>query len=402
MGSITTWNITQIPKNELLARREKVFSVPEAQDAEGFLFFSAEARQYLLGFQFIDTERPMAYILKRDGTSTAFVPWLEQDHVEDFVPSVNTVRSYREYPGQEHPMQLLAKLLADLGLANKTIVVDSDGYPSHFGYTGPAVSSLCPDMKVIHLPQIIQHLKRVKSPYDISVIKEATRWGNLAHTLLHEYTKPGLKEIEVEHRVLAEATRVMLLTLGQDFKPGANIQARADYRGQIGTDTYYPHSVTTNATFKAGDILGTGAGASMLGYNSELERNIFIGEPSPEMRKYYQHVIALQELAFSIIRPGIPCSQVDKELTKYFNDQGLIQYWRHHTGHSLGMGMHEAPYFDSYDDTIIESGMVFSVEPGIYVKGLGGFRLSDTVLVTDTGIEQITYYPRDIERNIIA
>jgi Xaa-Pro aminopeptidase len=128
---------------------------------------------------------------------------------------------------------------------------------------------------------------------------------------------------------------------------------------------------------------------------------MFIGEPAREMRSFYKHVTAMQDLAFSIIRPGIPCSLVDKEVTRYYEENGLMEYWRHHTGHALGLGKHEAPFFDSFDDTLIEPGMVFSVEPGLYVKNLGGFRLSDTVLVTGDGIERITYYPREIERNII-
>jgi len=74
-----------------------------------------------------------------------------------------------------------------------------------------------------------------------------------------------------------------------------------------------------------------------------------------------------------------------------------MPYWRHHTGHSLGYGMHEAPFLDVGDQTAIEPGMVFSIEPGIYIPGLGGFRHSDTVLVTHDGIEILTSYPRDLD-----
>jgi len=79
---------------------------------------------------------------------------------------------------------------------------------------------------------------------------------------------------------------------------------------------------------------------------------------------------------------------------RFFDEHGLMPLWRHHTGHALGLLGHEAPFFDVGDDTIIEPGMIFSVEPGIYVNGLGGFRHSDTLAVTETGIEMLTYYPR--------
>lgn len=82
---------------------------------------------------------------------------------------------------------------------------------------------------------------------------------------------------------------------------------------------------------------------------------------------------------------------------QYFESHDLMAHWRHHTGHALGMGIHEAPFLDVGDATPIQPGMVFSVEPGIYLPGFAGFRHSDTVLVTDDGIEFLTYYPRALE-----
>jgi len=84
-------------------------------------------------------------------------------------------------------------------------------------------------------------------------------------------------------------------------------------------------------------------------------------------------------------------------VSAFYEKHSLWDYWRHHTGHALGLLGHEAPFFDVADDTVIKPGMVFSVEPGLYVMGLGGFRHSDTILVTETGIEMLTYYPRDLE-----
>ena len=78
-----------------------------------------------------------------------------------------------------------------------------------------------------------------------------------------------------------------------------------------------------------------------------------------------------------------------------------MEYWRHHTGHGLGIGIHEAPFLDIGDETVLEAGMVLSVEPGIFIPGFAGFRHSDTVLVTEQGMEILTYYPRDLESLVI-
>lgn len=399
---ISQWNITKVPEQKLCARRAKVREKIAQEQCEAMLFFSAASQRYLTGGNFIDTERPFVFILKADGTTAMLVPFLEAEHVPHMVTGVDRIVDYPEFPGEKHPMQHLKELLIDMKLANKTVLADSDGYGAHFGYTGPKISSLCMDMKMKLAPRLIEELKIIKSPYDISVIKESARWGNFAHALLQEYTKAGLKEVDVEARVTAEATRAALLALGPDFIPGSDFLVGADYRGQIGINTYYPHALVNNVTFREGDILGTRARGNMLGYNSELERCMFIGDPGKEKAMYYQHILAMQDIALQTIKPGISCSDVDKAVMNYYNEYNLLAYWRHHTGHALGLGKHERPFFDCYDDTVIQAGMVFSVEPGLYVKGLGGFRLSDTVLVTEQGIELITYYPRALEHIVIA
>lgn len=298
-------------------------------------------------------------------------------------------------------MLYLSELITSLSLDCETVAADSDGY-GYFGYRGPRLSSLCSNMKIKFYPTLIEELKIIKTPFDQAVIRETARWGNLAHTLLQEYTKAGLRELDVMFRVINEATQSMLKTLGPDFKSGNGCMAFAAYRGQIGPNSYFPHALTNNAVFHEGDTLVTGASAMILGYTSELERVLFVGEPSKEQEYFYNHALAIQDLAFRAIRPGIKCSDVDKAVLKYYEDNDLMEYWRHHTGHSLGFSGHEMPFFDRADDTIIEPGMVFSVEPGLYVKGLGGFRMSDTVLITETGIERITYYPTQIDQIICS
>ncbi|MDR7543506.1 MAG: M24 family metallopeptidase, partial [Armatimonadota bacterium] len=109
-----------------------------------------------------------------------------------------------------------------------------------------------------------------------------------------------------------------------------------------------------------------------------------------------------QETAFEAIRPGRPCADVDRAVRAYFEKHDLMGCWRHHVGHALGIGIHEAPFLDIGDATEIKAGMVFSVEPGIYVNGFAGFRHSDTILVTERGIEMLTYYPRDLESLVIT
>jgi Xaa-Pro aminopeptidase len=122
-----------------------------------------------------------------------------------------------------------------------------------------------------------------------------------------------------------------------------------------------------------------------------------IGPPTDEMRRLFDHTVAAQQVAFDALRPGVTCADVDRAVLRYFEQHDLLPYWRQHTGHAIGLRNHEAPFLDVGDHTPVEPGMVFTIEPGLYDAQIGGFRHSDTVAVTEDGIELLTDYPSDIE-----
>jgi len=112
-------------------------------------------------------------------------------------------------------------------------------------------------------------------------------------------------------------------------------------------------------------------------------------------------MLAIQQAAFAALRPGRTCSDVEAEVQSEIGKLGFSHLTRHHTGHGMGLEGHESPFLDLGDSTVIAPGMVFSVEPGLYVPGVAGFRHSDTALVTEDGIELATYYPRDLGSLIV-
>jgi len=171
----------------------------------------------------------------------------------------------------------------------------------------------------------------------------------------------------------------------------------AGYRGQIGRRSAWAHAVAHNIEFREGDVLVTETSAPIWGYNAELERAMIIGTPTDEMRRLFDHAVAAQQVAFDVLRPGITCADVDAAVLTYFEANDLLPYWRQHVGHAIGLRNHEAPFLDVGDHTEIEPGMVFTIEPGLYSSEIGGFRHSDTVVVTPDGIDILTSYPRDIE-----
>ncbi len=390
----------RLSQQEFVRRRREFFERIKSKGLEGACLFNPTAVFYLTGFPFIATERPIAAAITPEDRVVLFVPRLEGEHAKEEVPEAE-VRTYPEYPGEKHPLEQFKDILADIGLAGKNLAADGDGYSSGQGYRGPKLSSLVAG-KVTLVGELIEEMRMVKSDEEIELIRESARWGNLAHTLLQQYSRPGYTENEISMRASLEATLAMVKTLGKGYQPGASggATASAGFRGQIGKNSALPHAITINAVLKEGDVLVTGAGSRVFGYGSELERTMFVGEPSGEQKKWFDLMVEAQDTAFDAIKPGRKCSDVDRAVRALYEKHQIWETWRHHIGHALGLLGHEGPFFDIGDDTVIKPGMVFSVEPGIYINGFGGFRHSDTLVVTEDGISMITYYPRDLDSMI--
>lgn len=386
----------KIIKNEFDQRAEKLLSVIQKEKLNGVVLFDSYYVLYYCGFAFIPTERPIAFLMNAKGEKGLFVPRLEVEHAETSA-SVNKVSSYVEYPYDPHPMIMLKEFLKEMGM-EKSIGGDQDGYPWILGYRGPSLSEIL-DESPKFITSYIEDQMMIKSKAEVDLIRESVKWGHLAHTLLHRYTKVNLSETEVSTRASMEANLTMLDAIGPIYKAQSAFSrgASAGYRGQIGRNSAIPHALANNITFQAGDVLVTGAGAPVWGYHSELERTMIIGPATKEQKQLFDHMVNLQDIAFESLRPGLPCSVVDQAVRDYYEKNKLYKYWKHHTGHAIGLRYHEAPFLDIGDKTIMKPGMIFTVEPGLYHPDLGGFRHSDTVAIRDDGIEILTYYPRDLE-----
>jgi len=355
---------------------------------------------YTTNFFHIPTERPIAALILSSGEKILFVPRLEYEHALKY-SYADEVLSYDEYPDERHPMLIIADHMRRLGLEGKRIGFDVDGYGHIFGYRGPRLSEVL-KASYSYERDLVENMRLVKSEEELRLLRESAKWASLAHRLLQEYTRPGLYEDEISMRASMEATLAMARAIREIYRPaGWSAGARAGFRGQVGKHSYYPHSLTIHAIIKKGDVLVTGATALVSGYGAELERTMIVGEPTKEQEKFFKLIMEARRIALESIKAGVRCSDVDRNVRRFFKERDLIRYWRHHTGHGIGLEYHEAPFFDIGDNRVLEEGVVMTVEPGIYVENLGGFRHSDTVVVTKDGFEFITNYPDELEDLII-
>ncbi len=370
----------------------------EAAGLDALCVFYPARVAYLTGLHHIPTERPIAVVLAPGPYTALVVPAVEKEHAER-VGSVDRVEVYPEYPGRRHPMQFVADVLRAVNAKPERTAADHDGHVPHWGYRGPRLGELT-GAPPADGELLVESLRRVKSRAELDCIQLSCDWSARAHRRMQEQIRPGLTEMECYQPAATESLREMIRDL-----PGWRPR-RFDGPGLTamfvgGRSTAMPHGFVRGRGLQAGDVLVSGAGADIDGYHSELERTMFVGEPDAARRAAFAAMLALQDLAIGLLAPGLPVAAIDLEVERMARELGPLAHLRHPAGHSIGLEGHEAPFLDRGDDTVLEPGMVFTVEPGVYLPELGGFRHSDTVCVTDTGHTLMTDYPRELAALIV-
>ena len=389
----------EISQTEHRERRARLSALLQARGLDAVCVFGPVRVAYLSGFHFAATERPIALIVTAQGGAAALLPRLEELHFQQQSPDISDLELYAEYPGGgegRHPMTVLRGLLQRLGLLGKRLAADVDGYEHRWGYRGPPLSEAL-EQAVLADVSLVDDLRMVKSAAEIELMRVACEWGDHAHRVMQDAIHVGADELLVSHGASLQATREMLHALGERYVPKSREGLPANAMFIRGANTAFPHGLHRQGSVSAGDVLVTGAYGTVGGYESELERTMYVGEPTPDFERYFAAMLAAQQTGFDALRPGRTCAEVEGEVRAFIRDDlGLDALVRHHTGHAFGMEGHEHPFLDLDDHTVIQPGMVFSIEPGLYVPGLAGFRHSDTLLVTESGSERLSLYPREL------
>src|SRR4029077_112884 len=162
-----------------------------------------------------------------------------------------------------------------------------------------------------------------------------------------------------------------------------------------GTRSAMAHARPTSKPLRKNELVVLDQGAILRGYCSDLTRTVFLGRATARVRRLYCAVLEAQEAARGAIRPGVTAGEVDSAARRVLKGYGLAKYFTHSTGHGLGLEIHEMPRLGRGEKTLLEEGMVVTVEPGVYVEGLGGIRIEDDVVITPTGAVNLTNAPRE-------
>lgn len=394
--TVSTMNATpSLPRSEFKRRLSAVRDRIAETDADAGVWFGARSIEYLTHFYHAQTERPVVLAVTPEEVRIT-VPKLERIRVGDN-PLIDEVYHYFDYPAGD-PIATAVRMLEDLDV--EQVAADIDGAPGVMGYEGPPLS----ESVDLEGQFWVDRMRRTKSEDELAVMREASKWAHLAHQYLANGMEPGARQGTVSQRASMEASHAMFDALGTRYVPRTGIYFEGPTHTGMhsGEQTAEPHPYPANRKLRAGDTIITAAEANVDGYLSEIERTMFVGEPDDEQRHYFEVMLEAQATAIETAGPGVKYGAVGQAVWDYMVEQGVEDMAFHHVGHGLGMGTHEPPYVDRGSDETMEPGHVFTVEPGIYVGDLGGFRHSDPVVVTDSGTKLLNYWGRDLESNIVT
>jgi Xaa-Pro aminopeptidase len=224
-----------------------------------------------------------------------------------------------------------------------------------------------------------------KSDQEIAIIKEGIA---LADKILEE-TKPLIQVGMSENEVVGLLFQTMIHYNIKHFSFNTIVAS--------GLRSAFPHGVASSKIIETNDIVTIDFGIMYEGYCTDMTRTFFMGNKDETLEKIYNIVLEANELAIKACKPGISGEAIDQVARQYIISKGYGAHFIHGTGHGLGMDIHEAPYVRAGAKTLMEPGMIITIEPGIYVEGLGGVRIEDVVLITHNGAEVLTKSPKHLK-----
>jgi Xaa-Pro aminopeptidase len=350
-------------------RQKSSRKILDSRHLDGILFVSLENIRYLCGFTgsdgaFVTTQKESFFL-----TDSRY--WTQAD---EEVKGAQIIHYKKKMEG-------ISSLLFDLKL--REIGFESAFLP--FSAYQFLAGRLASGARLLPLEDQLKNLRAVKDAHELSLIRRAIDISSNAFSHITGILKEGAVEREVALEMESAMKRSGADAIGFDIIIAS------------GKRSALPHGKAGNKRIEKGDFVLVDFGSGFQGYHSDQTRTVVCGHPSREQQKIYQIVKEAHDRAIEKVKPGIPLGEVDGAARDHIRNQGYGEYFGHGTGHGIGLAVHEDPAVNSENKGLLQEGMVFTTEPGIYIPDWGGVRIEDMVLVTPHGVEVLTHLPGELK-----
>jgi Xaa-Pro dipeptidase len=327
---------------------------------------------YLTGFYAETMERLMALVVRPD-SATLIVPALEDQNATAHAQSIE-VASWRD---GEDAYALVSKALVgceEIGVEKEHLSVAA----------AEALTSRTGAHELVDVGPEIRRLRLIKDDTEVEKLMRAAGITDAAGTLVFSFMRAGQSELEIA---------LMLGTAVAELGGQLSFETLV----QSGPNSALPHLHPTSRRLASGDLVLLDFGAAIEGYKADTTRMAVVGEPSARHSKIHQLVLEAHDAAIEAVRPGVTTGDIDATARRVIESAGHGEQFFHRTGHGLGLEAHEDPSLDPGSRVVLEEGMVFTIEPGIYIPGWGGVRIEDDVVVERDGCRLLTKADRSLQ-----
>lgn len=354
-------------------RLERFVSEMENAGFDGAIVSPGANFYYLTGFNLHETgERPTLLVISSDGAYHLLAPAMYRNQISNFPVTF--------WSDGENPYHKLSWIFGELKLSGGRLLIENTmraDWLINILKLGNGRFELHP------LSQVIRELRMRKDEKEIKLMEHAAKVVDRVFDELLTWDLLGMSERELALKI---ELRIRELSDGISFEP---IVAS-------GENAANPHHEPGERKLRKGDMVILDYGARWRGYCSDITRTIAIGKPNERLVEIYETVREAQEKAFRTVREGVMAREVDSAAREAISKAGYGEYFPHRTGHGLGLEVHEEPYIGPDGDVVLGEGMTFTIEPGIYVPGLGGVRIEDDVAVVDGRGRRLTRSDREL------
>lgn len=333
--------------------------------------------RYLSGLAFGTSERPVAAFFPVDQPPVVLLPFFEQGRAKGMLGREVGLYAYTDEDGYQGAFRRAAEALS---LDEKCCAVE---YLHMRVLELRALQDVAPGARFVSLEEKLPGLRILKDEHEIASMRRAIAITEDALQRLLAQPLCGLTERQIAARLAQGMT-----DLGAD--------AVAFMIVVSGPNTADPHAAPSDRQVQAGDLITIDCGVLKNGYMSDLTRTFAVDRIDPRLVEVYETVRRANAAGKAAVRPGVHAQEVDRAARGVIEEAGYGRYFTHRTGHGLGIEVHEPPYIVEGNELSLAAGMVFTVEPGIYIPGVGGVRIEDDVVVTAAGVECLTSFEREL------